>query len=129
VNPGESAQLLLDMIVEESHGYDDMGRRIIANKLIRVLSGWLPQEKKDRAVEFQSLCAEPMTYAEAREVGRQKMEFGKFAGTPIDEVDRDYLAWLADSSRATWIKLNRYLKSGRVVAETDNEPFEPEGWD
>ena len=113
MKPGEASQLILDLIEDQASGYDDLGRRVMANKIIGVLSGWLPQPKKDAA----ALLLEPMDDTESKRTGRECLEFGKYAGQPIDEVPDDYLAWLADSSRATWIKLSRYLRSQRVQNE------------
>ena len=39
MNPLTLAQTLIDLIIEESSGLDDLGRRIVANRIVGVLAG------------------------------------------------------------------------------------------
>jgi len=48
MNAGTAAQTLIDMIVDEASGYDDVGRTIIAKRIMGVLSGWLPEREKTK---------------------------------------------------------------------------------
>lgn len=59
----------------------------------------------------------PMSDAEARDFGNQLIHFGKHKGSRIDEVDLDYLLWLADSKDDFKEQLRRYVRSQRVQAE------------
>lgn len=60
----------------------------------------------------------PMTDAEARGFGKQRMTFGKHAGKRVDDVEMQYLEWLADSDGTKFsLNLLRYLKSERIRRE------------
>jgi uncharacterized protein (DUF3820 family) len=56
-----------------------------------------------------------MTDQEARQFGNQPMLFGKCVGKRLDEIELDYLDWLADQPFHK--NLRRYLASRRIQAE------------
>jgi hypothetical protein len=114
--PTELAQQLIDLIVGEAANLDEIGHRIVALRIINAMSVWLPHEKQDR---IDPATIEPFTDQQARQFGATAMEFGKHAGKRVDEVDLNYLVWLADASRATWRNLTRYLRSPRIAAELE----------
>ena len=116
MTPGQIAEELKDLIIDEVSGLDELGRRIVANRLIGVLTGWLPEQKK---AAIEPIMLEAMKDGEARAFGNSPMLFGKYAGQLVDSVDLDYLRWLADSSRETWRDLTRYLTSPRISGEED----------
>ena len=109
----------MDIIGEEGDKYCPLGRRIIANRIVAFLSAWLPLVET-----APPPTATPMTDIEAKAYGDERMEFGHYAGTRIDEVPRSYLEWLADSSRTTAVQLSRYLKSNRIRSETTGDDHE-----
>lgn len=117
MNAAQRARDLLDLIVDECNGMDNIGRRIVANRIVATLVAWLPEEKKSAVAEI----VEPFTDEEAKRYGAEVMAFGKHAGERIDAVDLDYLVWLADASRATFRGLHRYLNSPRLKAERAEE--------
>jgi len=59
-----------------------------------------------------------MSDSESREFGSRLMEFGKFAGTRINETPLEYLEWLADLPLAR--EFRRYLASRRIRAELED---------
>lgn len=61
--------------------------------------------------------ARPMTDAEAKSFGAEKIPFGKFSGRRIDDVPLSYLHWYADQSFQD--DLRKYLDSERVKGERD----------
>ena len=56
----------------------------------------------------------PMTDGQAREFGKQVIEFGQHRGRRYDDVPLDYLEWLADRG----VELHRYLLSRRIRGES-----------
>jgi hypothetical protein len=116
VDAGTLSQTLIDLIVEESSGLDNIGRTIVARRIVGVLSGWLPKDKQPPPDMLP-----PMDESEARRFGAETIEFGKHAGERFDAVPLDYLQWLADASRKTWHNLHRYLRSMRVTEEDELE--------
>jgi len=117
MNAGTAAQTLIDMIVDEASGYDDVGRTIIAKRIMGVLSGWLPEREKTKC---DPVGCVPMTEREASEFERQTVQFGKYVGQQYWDVPTDYLRWLADASRDTWRALHRYLNSPAVRRQDDD---------
>lgn len=111
MNVPEIAKELVGMIELEVSDLDELGRKILARRILDCLRPWLLTEtaKPDPL--------EPFTDEEARRFGAELMAFGKHAGERIDSVDLEYLLWLADASRTTWRGLHRYLNSPRIKAE------------
>jgi hypothetical protein len=122
MTPGEYADLLVDLIREQINYKDVLSQRIIANRIREEIDRWSPRAKDCRP--YVSPVLEPFTDAEAKAVGAEVMQFGKFVGRRIDEVELEYLEWLADASRDTWRKLARYVRSRRVSVEVNNELVE-----
>ena len=108
-NVAKRAEELLELIIEEGDGVGEVGRRILANRIVPVLARWLPSDKKAKPHEI-----EPFSDKEAKQFGAELMVFGKHVGERIDTVDLQYLQWLADASRDTWRGLHRYLNNPAI---------------
>ena len=106
----ELAGFVSDVLLDNN----DVGKRIIANRVLAVLSEWMPRPKPERDVVI------PFTDGESKAFGREAMPFGKHSGAPIDEIPIEYLVWLSDNSISFWKSLHRYLNSPRIKAEREN---------
>lgn len=114
-NAGEKAAELIAFISSEAEDCDEIGKRIIANRIMEAVAGWSqPKTPATPAVAIQ-----PMDDAEARRYGKQSLGFGQHADEPIEDVPLEYLCWLADTSRQTWQSLHRYLNSPRIKRESE----------
>jgi hypothetical protein len=91
---------------------DPVGQRIVANRLLERLAGWIPPRRDEPPIQ-------PMTELEADRFERDTMHFGKHAGEKFSDIDVDYLAWLADASRDLWRKLHAYLRSDADAKELE----------
>ena len=76
---------------------------------------WFEEMKKTVGPRFWELCREhsdtplEMSSEEALAFGRTKMPFGMHEGIQIEQLNTDYLEYIADG--VTWLrKLNEYLK-------------------
>ena len=116
MNPAEVANEIIEILNSEISGMDDLGQRIVANRLAEVIQPYLPIMLHSTAPEVKDI---PMTDAEAKAYGQTKLEFGKFANVRIDATPMSYLTWLCDESRSTWKRLHRYLNSSRIKHERD----------
>jgi len=116
MTPTNTAHELIELIKSEMDALDDVGKRIIANRLIKLLEPYQPI-----ATYTPVAFTEPFNDGEAKFYGGQKMPFGKYTGARVDCVPLDYLIWLADESRKTWKGLHRYLNSPRIKQELENE--------
>ena len=113
--PPEVAAELIEILKDETAGMDDLGRRIVANRLAEVITPWLPTPARPEAADPRD---SPMSDTEAKAHGQtQTMRFGKYEGRRIDDVPLDYLIWLADESRRLWKEMHRYLNSPRIKKE------------
>ena len=78
------------------------------------LAGLLPLPKPTARVP----SVEPFSDSQARAWGRTRLQFGKYEGTPIDEVPLFYLEKLAEPNDFTR-HLRRYLASTRIAMEKE----------
>jgi len=117
MNAGETAAELVSFIISEASSYDEIGKRIIANRISEAIAGWLPS----KAPVSTPVALQPMDDKEAKEYGKQTLGFGQNAYEPIENVPLEYLCWLADQSRQTWQSLHRYLNSPRIKREQGDE--------
>jgi len=85
MTPGEVASELLELLELDFAEMDAVGQRIVANRLLERLAGWIPPR-----------CNEPpvaqMTDLEAKRFEQDTMQFGKHAGERFADIDPDYLA-------------------------------------
>jgi hypothetical protein len=117
MNAGEIAAELVGLIVSELEAADETGRRIIANRIVEAIAGWLPPQAQRPA----AASTKPMTDAESVRYGNERMRFGEFTGWRVEDVPLSYLSWLADASRQTWSELHRYLRSPRIQRQLRTE--------
>jgi len=115
MTPGEVASELLELLELEFDKLDPVGQRIVANRLLERLAGWIPPRRDEPPVT-------PMTPDEAKRFEIETMQFGKHVGERFADIDPDYLAWLADASRDLWRKLHAYLRSDLVKQRTEPKP-------
>lgn len=119
MNAGETAAELVALLESEITGMDDLGKRIIANRLAEVI---LPLMAAPVRQEPLLATTAPMSDVEAHAYGQTHiMRFGKFEGKRIDAVPLDYLIWLTDESRRLWKEMHRYLNSPRIKQERDQK--------
>lgn len=112
MNPADLGKTIADLVLQEMAGMDDVGKRIVANRVLGVIQSHLPSNMREAESKI-----EPFDDVQSRRYGQTPMTFGKFLGQKVDDVPTEYLAWLADSSRNTWRDLHRYLNSPRVRME------------
>jgi hypothetical protein len=117
MNAGETGAELVSFILSEASGHDEIGKRIIANRVLEAVAGWLPP----KAPTSPPATAQPMDDKEAKEYGKRSLGFGQHANEPIEDVPLEYLCWLADTSRQTWQSLHRYLNNPRIKTELEQE--------
>ena len=108
------------MVAAEGSRLDKVGCTIVARRMVEALSPWLPG-----AGHVAGARPGPMDYAEAAAFAKGTLGFGAHAATPIGELSADYLEWLADRSRQTWLDLDRFLNSPNVKRERQSTA-EPE---
>lgn len=63
----------------------------------------------------------PMSDVEKLRFDQEQLDFGQYAGRAMDDVPRDYLAWLGARSRVLGEKLSRYLAHPMVRMEFQDE--------
>jgi hypothetical protein len=102
----EAAEQLWALIRDEAELYGDVGKRIIANRLVENMATWLLKQ-----TEPKPTTVEPMSEREAKMFDAETIAFGKYQGRPFREIPTSYLSWLADSQRALWREIHRYLTS------------------
>jgi hypothetical protein len=106
---------LANLISGELTNRNAVEQRIIANRVKTAIESWI---KSEQSSPFSPTA---MTDIEAKRFGFERMRFGKYAGELISSVPLDYLAWLADQCRKTWLDLNGYLRSPTIKAELEVE--------
>ena len=65
----------------------------------------------------KDIDSKAMTDEEAREFGTTIVDFGQYQGRRMDDMPLDYLEWLTAANA----KMQRYLRSRRIMAETDGD--------
>jgi len=118
--PAQLAQDLVDLVVAEGSRLDRVGRTVVARRMVEALRPWLPGAR-----HVAEARPGPMGRAEAAAFAKGTLGFGAHGDTPIGDVSVDYLEWLADRSRQTWLDLHRYLNSPAVKREMQSTA-EPE---
>ena len=119
MSPGEVASELAALVISEVSDMNDLGRRIVANRLGELISPWLPAPVRP---EQGTAATVPMNDVEAKAYGQTAtMRFGKYEGKRIDAVPLDYLIWLTDESRRLWREMHSYLNSPRIKLERDQK--------
>jgi len=119
MDANETGMGLVDLIRDEMAPFNDVGRRIIANRVIDLVRVW---EEKQKTPQTEPIV--PMTEQEMTTFGHTTMKFGKHEGEKIKDVPLSYLVWLADESRQTWRKLHAYLNTPAVKARMETEESE-----
>ena len=57
--PGKVAETLCELVSETIGQYEEIGQRIIANRLLKLLESWMPQtERKPKAKENEKMTAD-----------------------------------------------------------------------
>jgi len=121
--PGKVADTLVSLLSEELAGMDDVGRRIVCNRLQSFMQAFVlgkPAETPPAAAPPLDVPA--MTEAQAAAYGRTQWSFGKYSGQQVSQIPISYLTWLADSSLSTWKALRGYLKSSIGIQRRETEP-------
>lgn len=119
-NAGTVGDTLAQMVREELEGRDEVGQRIIANRVRHAIEAWV------HVGETPPQPVKPMTDQEATAFECEPMEFGKYNGVPVKDVPLDYLEWVADAGRKTWRQIHAYLNSPRLLAERRSEEVSDE---
>lgn len=112
--PIDTATDLLSLIESELSAHDEVGKRIVANRLLAYLKPFATPDKPATPP-----ILEPMTDVEARRYGDTRMSFGQYDGVPISDVPLDYLEWLSDSNHTMFRNLHRYLNSPAVKRQRE----------
>lgn len=115
--PGEIAQQLVELVVGEAGNLDELGKRIVANRLLEVLGGWSDFEKKKPGPTGVYRLPPPMTDVQAKAFDRERVDFGKYMGRRWETAPLSYVRYLCDASRALWLKLYAYLHSDYALLE------------
>lgn len=106
------AETIMDLVKSETLSLGLETNTRVYVELRRLIDEILPEKPE--------LCPDLMSDEESRQFGRSAMPFGAHAGKPVDEVPLDYLEWLSDDPDNFHVRLRRYLKSRRVVAEMED---------
>jgi hypothetical protein len=120
-NAGEVAQFLAEIVEEETRGLDDIGKRIVANRLGAIIAPWQKlsddREVVRRAGPPMPRGLTPMHPAEVESFSNRRITFGKHAGQRYRDIPLDYLRYMADLCRRTWQDYTRYLASASIRRE------------
>lgn len=109
VTPMSIGDDLATLVSTEIAGAESLSVHVECNKIRRMLDSIDPP-KRTKAVE-PSMTLEPMTQDESHRFGRMPITYGRWSGTPMHSVPRDYLDWLCELKREEWKQLLRYLKT------------------
>ncbi len=110
--PGDIATQLVELVQSECEGLDEVGKRIVANRLAELVEPWRVKKPLNHPAALV-----PYTEAEAIAFEQEVITFGMHSGKRYADVPLEYLQWLADQSRQNFHCLWRYLKSERVKRE------------
>jgi len=112
----EDIRDITELIESVADDLNDVGKRVLALRVQECIQQWLSSTKP----KAQRPNLVPFTIIEAREYGSKLMDFGFHKGTPIKDIPRDYLEWLADKSRNNWQELWKYLNSPQMKTYIDD---------
>jgi len=104
------AEELADLVLGETKAMNDETKAVVYETLAQRLPLPVPKAVNPGV--------EPFTDVQARAWGRNKMQFGKYQGMPIDQICLSYLEKLAEPSDFTR-HLRRYLASTRIAMEQE----------
>lgn len=129
----KTAEQVLDLARSEAALLDEAGRFSFWNTIYMTVRLKVPGSFSQPAAGAFGAPnggkpAGPMTDAQAAAFGRSKVpeRFKKQAGRRVDEVPLEYLFYLTEH-RDEWIEtLRRYLASGRIGREQDEEIDRPD---
>jgi uncharacterized protein (DUF3820 family) len=117
INARQEAEQVLDLMSSTAEQImQEHGRSAAEAYWTAIRRYFLDIYERDRKAKATRLSVDPMTNAESREFGDERMPFGKHSGQRIDEVPREYLDWL-DGQPDFRRELARYLRSDRIMRE------------
>jgi histidinol phosphatase-like enzyme len=115
----KKADELVEFLLAELSDEDESQRAKIGKLLYDKLTAELGI--KPKIIKMVDDKLKPYNKHELAEAMETALAFGKFAGIKIQDVPRDYLEWLCDSSRETYRMLRRLLTSDAVLTNTAND--------
>jgi uncharacterized protein (DUF3820 family) len=107
----EASVAVHDLIISEASNHKGRACVIFYEVLLRELRSCIGDDIWPRAEVARDL---PMTEKEAKAFESKNIDFGKYAGTAIKDVDVGYLVWLEEQPDFRR-RLNRYLR--RTVSD------------
>lgn len=127
MTPTSPIESVIELVKGEAEHLDPTARHVLARHLLCLVGPWIQGSHvlvvADKPIATSRTELAPMTDRESLDYERTKLGFGEHGKKLIRDVPLDYLAWLADESRRTWMLLHRYLNAPRIRLQRRSSHF------